>query len=69
MCVEMLLCLFLCFEQSAFWQLFLQGGHCGEKTAPTAAAAGADVAVMGSALFNAAEPERLVRLVRLVQAL
>ena len=44
-------------------QLEVDGGI-GEKTAPTAAAAGADVAVMGSALFNAAEPERLVRLVQ-----
>ncbi len=39
-------------------------GGIGEKTAPAAAAAGADVAVIGSALFNAAEPERLVRLVQ-----
>ena len=39
-------------------------GGIGEKTAPVAAAAGADVAVIGSALFNAAEPERLVRLVQ-----
>ena len=39
-------------------------GGIGEKTAPAAAAAGADVAVIGSALFKAAEPEALVRQVQ-----
>lgn len=35
-------------------------GGIGAATAPVAAAAGADVAVMGSALFNAPDPRRLV---------
>ncbi len=39
-------------------------GGIGEKTAPIAAAAGADVAVIGSALFNAADPQALVRQVQ-----
>ena len=35
-------------------------GGIGAATAPIAAAAGADVAVMGSAVFNAPDPRRLV---------
>lgn len=39
-------------------------GGIGEKTAPVAAAAGADVAVIGSALFNATDPQILVQQVQ-----
>ena len=39
-------------------------GGIGAATAPIAAAAGADVAVMGSAVFNAADPRALVAAVQ-----
>ncbi len=39
-------------------------GGIGEKTAPIAAAAGADIAVIGSALFNAEHPAALVAAVQ-----